>query len=112
MADRFETNSDDIVRKHRYADTEAIGDKWIEARKLAEKHKGTPHHARYEMAADIARLTYDVACVIKLEATNSQMLGNFLAILEGMQHRLGILEGAYAHLMLIANSAKWGGAHE
>lgn len=108
MADSSDTSSDEIARRYRYADTEALGGKWIEARKLAEKYKDTPHQARYEMAAELARLKYDFAYAMKRDEKHSEMQVTYLAILEGISHRLSILEGAYAHLMIVAHSGKRG----
>lgn len=92
--------SDDIVRKHLYGDTEALGDKWVEAKKEAAKHKGTPQQTRYDMAAELARLAFDMATIIQREEANSEMLTRYMNMLADLMQRMTILEGAYAHFAL------------
>lgn len=104
--DKFDP--DLLVMRSRYNNPSALGEIWLEKRKLAEKGqllengKPNPQHPRLVIEADQARMAYDMAYMI-------QMLDNFglqLEVYSELFQRVGLLEGAYSHLMVGMQSVK------
>jgi len=85
--------------QRKYGDREKLGDAWVEKRKHAAMNekidgKPNPHYPRLAMEAELARMAYDMAYVLE----QNSMMQEQINILTELYHRVGLLEGAYAHL--------------
>lgn len=89
--------AEDIKRKHLYGDGEALGEAWLEARKEAEHHRGTPLQARFDMAVEIARLKFDLSAFMRRGEINSERFDYYVATLALLHERVRVLESVYAH---------------
>lgn len=87
------------------ADTEP---EWMGLRKLAEKNRlredGTPnpHYLRMKMEADMSRLQYEFAVMMRVNS----ILFEQVQILNTLYERVGLLEGAYSHLRTGLDNAR------
>lgn len=91
-----------------YENVGALGDAWIEKRKIAEKNRKLPSgefnpmYPRYALEEEVARLTYHMAYLLE----KNRILSEQVAMLSPAFERLAILEGAYGHLMTMVQSQK------
>ncbi len=110
VPDTFEdyTPNDERMLQSRYGDRERLGKELDQARELVKKNavladgSPNPNRIRYEMQEAIARLNLDMGFLLarnRLQAEQIEMLST-------MYQRMGILEGAYSHLMAMAQGAK------
>lgn len=93
--------------EQKYRDREKLGAEYDAARKLADKSqtidgKPNPQHPRLALEADMAQLKLEMAYIID---RNSQ-LQQYIATLEYLHERVGILEGAYGHTKLLAETCR------
>lgn len=97
----------DMIRR-RYADTNALGEDWAAKRNAAAKMKtgkdGAPNplYPRYALEAEVARLTFDMAYLVE----SNRLLKEQNDIFSELFQRVGILEGAYGHLMASVQTVK------
>lgn len=96
-----------MVRK-RYENRDALGAEWLEKRKLADKHRTlasgepNPMYPRYALEEQVARLSYDMAFLVE----QNRILAEQNLMMSEVYQRMGILEGAYSHLMTMAQGVK------
>lgn len=102
------THTDEMMMKSRYGDRKRLSDEWEEARKILGKNKTlpdgspNPNRQRFEIMENQARMAYDMGYLLE----TNRILQDQVAMLSGYHQRLGILEGAYGHLMAMAQSVK------
>lgn len=93
--------------EQKYRDREKLGEEYAAARKLAEKSqtvdgKPNPMLPRLEMQADMAQMKLEMSYIID---RNSQLQQHIETI--GYLHdRVGILEGAYGHTKMLAETCR------
>lgn len=92
--------------KRTYGDRVRLGKVWEAKVAAAKKAEGSPHHARHVFEAELARRDYDMAWLLERQ----QFQWRELAMLEELYSRVAIVEGAYGHVMAIANKATLGDA--
>lgn len=86
--------------KGKYGDRKQLAEDWIEKRKIAEKNRTredgspNPQYPRMAMEAEIARFAYDIAYMVD----GQRVLAEQICVMSSLFERVGLLEGAYAHL--------------
>lgn len=89
--------------KMKYADRKKLCDEAEEKRKAAEKMKDTdPHFHRMAVSAEMASLRVDMAYIVD----RNNQLEQYLETIEFLHQKVGILEGAYGHIKMLAEMAK------
>lgn len=102
------TTMQDVRMDNTYGDIETLGADWKAKQKATEGAEflpdgaRNPHHPRLLIETDIARMMYDISYLLH----QNRNLSNQVAMLSDMHQRMGILEGAYGHLMAMAQSVK------
>ena len=97
-----------MMVKRRYANTDALGEEWVERRKAADKNKTTasgepnPLYPRFALEEKVARLEYDMSYVL----AQNRILVDQNEMFSAMLQRVAVLEGAYTHLMTSVQSQK------
>lgn len=104
MNNREGWNTSDTAELHfmqlKYRNRKELCEAWIEKRKIASMNKEindgkpSPHYPRMAMEADIARMAYEMSFVLE----QNSMMQEQINILIDMYPRVGLLEGAFAHL--------------
>lgn len=99
--------TDEMLMRARYGDKEKLENEWVSLRKRADKaDKGeggedNKQALRLRFEANQARMAYDLSFMLeKIEMLEQQLL-----MLSHLGQRIPILEGAYAHCMMVANGA-------
>jgi hypothetical protein len=100
--------NDERMLQSRYGDRERLGEELSQARELLKKNSlladgsPNPNRIRFEMQEAIARMNFDMGFLLarnRLQAEQIEMLNT-------MYQRMGILEGAYSHLMAMTQGVK------
>lgn len=84
----------------RYGDRAALGDTLEKSIAAEAKARGSPQHARHILDVAIAQLSYDLAFMLERQS----MMWREMEMMEEYHQRLGILEGAYGHVMAVASN--------
>lgn len=105
-------NSDDETNggmlEHRYGDRRALGEEWLEKRKIADKNRlredgsPNPHHPRMVLEEQMARVIYDMAYLVEA----NRILVEQNEMFSSMFHRMAVLEGAYSYLRTSTDHVK------
>lgn len=91
-----------------YGNPDALGEEWLEKRKIAEKNRTlqsgelNPMYPRFRLEEEVARLTYHMAYLLE----KNRILQEQVGMMTPMFQRMAILEGAYGHLMTMVQSQK------
>lgn len=93
--------------RHKYHDRKGLADDCAQKRKLADKSetvdgKPNPEHPRLQMHAEMAQLRYEMSYIVDKNA----QLETQIEALSYLCQRVDILEGAYGHVKLVAETAK------
>ena len=93
--------------ERKYHDRQALSDQAEAARKLAEKSQTiegnpNPQYPRLLIEADIAQMKLEMAYVLDKNA----QLAQYIDTLEFLHQRVGVLEGAYAHIKMLAETCR------
>jgi|GEM_PF-5633264 len=88
--------------KHKYKDRQRLRTEAEEKRKAAEAMKDSPHRHRMTVEAEMASLMVDMAYIVD----RNNQLEQYLGTIEFLHQKVGILEGAYAHIKMLAETCK------
>lgn len=98
-------------------DVEALARRWEKARQVMQNAEGTAKYIQYALEHDIAGLQYQIAVrdkqldhlvgriqtIAKCYSDTIQHVQRLEMYMHGLPDRLGRLEGAYAHLSMVAH---------
>jgi len=102
------THTDEMMVQSRYGDRTRLSEEWEEARKILKKNttlpdgSPNPNRQRFELMESQARMAYDMGYLLQ----SNRILQDQVNMLSSYHQRLGILEGAYGHLMAMTQSVK------
>lgn len=89
--------------KEKYKDRQRLSTEAEQKRKAAEKMKDTdPHFHRMAMSAEMAQLRLDMAYIVDRNNQLEEMIGT----VEYLHQRVGIVEGAYSHTKMLAETCR------
>lgn len=84
--------------KHKYKDRAKLSQEAEDKRKAADAMVGSPHHLRMTVEADMASMRLDMAYIVD----RNNQLEQYLETVEFLHQKVGILEGAYSHIKMLA----------
>lgn len=91
----------------KYGDRRSLYEGAVHARKQADRSETidgqpNPHHRRLVLEAEMAQMRYEMAYVID----KNKFLSQFIETIEFLHQRVGLVEGAYHHVKLLAETAR------
>lgn len=87
----------------RYRDRAAIGEEFLAKRKSFEKMStDDPFYHRAAVSVEMAQMRYDMAYIVGM---NNKMQ-EYINTISFLHDQVGVLQGAYAHIKLLAEKAR------
>ena len=88
--------------KIKYQDRAKLSQEAQEKRKACDSMGDSPHRHRMSVEADMATMRLDMAYILD----RNNQLEQYLETIEFLHQKVGILEGAYSHVKLIAENCR------
>lgn len=100
---KYADNTEYTHIKWRYRDRPAIGEEFAAKRKSFEKMStDDPFYHRAAVSVEMAQMRYDMSYIV---AMNNKMQ-EYINTISFLHDQVGVLQGAYAHIKLLAEKAR------